>query len=577
METPIQSEPKTVPLPAPSVPDRIRALRQQQRELMALPAEAALAVILDQRQPLPLVHAFPEEDFYLLVHEIGPEDALELLGLASNRQWEFLLDAEVWDRDRINPAALTRWMGLLMRADPNRLVRWAAQEKFELVEYYFYRNLDIAIREEDQDPADFPEDYFSDDEVFYLRFLPGPGSGSPESEKEERDAFLTEFLRRLSREDHPRYQGMLLEAASILPAEMEEELYRRRTIRRAERGFAPFAEAVGIYQGLSPEALAARYPRVLRAEDGPTPATPAELLPKDDPLSQALDAPDLSDVLGPLQAEFAGLCNHLIVADRRTVQDRDALAEVARKAASYIAVGVEAAAGGRSPARAAALIRRHSLIDLFRTGYGQAQALKRRAEVWHANSWSAGRGLPLTFWGEDWLGVIGGLLIARPLFYDDRLAGERYRDFRSLDDIRRTETVLERIIAADRLLARIDPPAVPVRPERLVTWSALLPTLWARHRLGLSRDLAPIPTETFRPFFEALWESGPPDAQRPLAAAARDDLVHWLADETGWTPDALRHQAGGVLAELVAFLEAELGRVDADNLDPRFVLPFLLS
>ena len=37
------------------------------------------------------------EDFYFLIHEIGIEDSLPLLSLASNRQMEYLLDLEVWE------------------------------------------------------------------------------------------------------------------------------------------------------------------------------------------------------------------------------------------------------------------------------------------------------------------------------------------------------------------------------------------------------------------------------------------------------------------------------------------------
>ena len=59
--------------------DRIRGLQTQRAEIMALPPEEALERILSHPQPAALVHSFPESDFYLLVHEIGPEDALPVL------------------------------------------------------------------------------------------------------------------------------------------------------------------------------------------------------------------------------------------------------------------------------------------------------------------------------------------------------------------------------------------------------------------------------------------------------------------------------------------------------------------
>lgn len=583
MQTPIQTNIALAPESSRrlSVQDRIQALRDRRRELMAMPAEDALAAILEERQPVPLVHAFPEEDFYLLVQEIGPDDALELLGMASNRQWEFFLDAEAWTGDRIDLGGLTRWLNRFLQAAPDRLVRWAGEEKTELLEYYFYRNVDIAIREEDHDASDFPEDYFSDDQVFFLRLRPDvfdPETGG--EDKDTRDAFLTDFLKRLSREDHVRYQSMLMEAASILPAEMEEELYRRRNVRRAERGFAPLEEAVGVYQGLTPDALDARYPKVLRSPEAAPPAAPAGGLDGDDPFSRALSLPDLSDVIEPLQSEFAGLCNQLIVADRLTVRDRETLQEVARKAAGYISIGLEAASGEISPAKAASAVRRHALIDLFRVGYGEAAALSGQARRWHAESWATRQGLPLTFWGEEWLGVLGGLLLPRPRYYDDTRAGERYREFSSLAEIRRTADRLEQIVRADRLLDLADPldsaeTKAAAEAEGRIIWGTVLLNRWARTRLGLPGTLSPIPLSIFRPFFQALWTDETETGR--LSPEVRTVLMDFLAGETRLAHSELAEWGRPVVDALAAFLENELGRVSARDLDPRFVLPFRLS
>ncbi|MFW5937169.1 MAG: DUF6178 family protein, partial [Desulfosalsimonas sp.] len=89
---------------------RLARLAADKRRILQLSPEKALDEILDHAQPAALVHSMAEEDFFFLVNEIGPEDALELLSLASNRQWEYILDLETWNRDRINTGALTHWM-----------------------------------------------------------------------------------------------------------------------------------------------------------------------------------------------------------------------------------------------------------------------------------------------------------------------------------------------------------------------------------------------------------------------------------------------------------------------------------
>ena len=52
-----------------------------------------------------------------------------------------------------------------------------------------------------------------------------------------------------------------MESVSLIPSEIEEELFRLRNVRLAEKGFLPFHEAVGVYQPLQPRELAAREKR----------------------------------------------------------------------------------------------------------------------------------------------------------------------------------------------------------------------------------------------------------------------------------------------------------------------------
>ena len=69
----------TEKLPDRQIAERARELQKKRSAIRALPPEQALGRILSDPQPAALVHSFPESDFYLLVHDIGPEDALPLL------------------------------------------------------------------------------------------------------------------------------------------------------------------------------------------------------------------------------------------------------------------------------------------------------------------------------------------------------------------------------------------------------------------------------------------------------------------------------------------------------------------
>ncbi len=584
--------PSPPPEPAAAAGERLRELARLRAEILALPAEQALERILAAPQPAALVHTIPETDFYLLVQDIGPEDALPLLRLASNRQWDHLLDVEVWAGDRLEVHRTTRWMDLLLAADPQRFVRWLLQERLTFGELYLFHNLEVRIREHDQDPSEFGEGFFTFDQVYYWRILDLPRlPGGSDIDEDRRRRFLPRLLERIAAEDHLVFQSVLLEAAHVIPAETEEEEYRWRNVRLAEKGFVPFDEAIGIYQPLTAGRLARsrpkHYPRPPAEEaEGllPVPALPLRELPEATPLRQALARIEPGERLLFLQWEFANLCNRIIAADRRTVRSREELREVVAKACGYLGIALEtlagAAEGGADPARTAALLLRHPLVDLFRFGFGEALQLKWQTEKWLAASWFAREGLKLSFWGERWMGVLGGILLKKPLFYDNYRRGLLYREFSSRGDIAETAAVLERIREVDRLLGRLAPQLGPAGGYRFLTWKNLLLTAWAARRLGLPREpLAPLPVSAFRPFFAALFAPGPnaaPESPRRIPEARRSDFVSFLAAETGIGEEDIRDSWGPILEELFLELEAEYGRVAPENLDPRFVLLFLL-
>ncbi|MGD9280469.1 MAG: DUF6178 family protein [Desulfobacterales bacterium] len=567
---------------------KVMQLQEKRRGILELPPEKAIERILDDPQPVALVHSFPEQDFYLLVNEIGPEDCLPLLALATDRQWEHIVDLETWQKDRIEINAVTRWMNLLMEADPGRFIRWFLKDQLEFIEFYLFKNLEIRIREHDQDPAEFGDEYFSLDDVYYLRFIDIPTN--TESEKltdEQRRVFLTRFAERLAAYDHHTLQSVLLEAAHIVPAETEADCYRWRSLRQAEKGFLPFDEAVGIYQPLTPAALAKKDkkfigPETERISSLPVPITPLRELKQDNLFTRGLQRIEAANTLQLVQTEFANLCNQIVVADHRTIGGRQGLQEIVKKASGYISIGLERMLKKEvDPARAAVLVTRHTLQDIFRTGFGAALELKWRAEKWLSKCWFTRADLKLTFWGEQWMGVVGGLLLKKPLFYDNYQTGVLYREFAGLEDIRQTEAVFDQVVAVDDLLSLMDIRLDSPPRYGFLTFKNLLLTMWARHYRRLKGErLKSLTLEQFRPFFENLLP-GPvdPDGRPPrkIPQKMKTAFLSWLAAETGLKDYEISERLGQTLEDLFSEIESEYGRVAAEELDPRFVNLFLLS
>lgn len=574
-------------LPEKQVRERLEALQARRREILALPPEQALNRILSDPQPAALVHSFPESDFYFLVHDIGPEDALPLLALASDKQWDHIVDLESWAGDRIEVNRLTRWMNLLMEADPRRFTRWFLNERLAFGEFYLFHMIEVRVREHDQDPSEFGEGFFTLDQVYYIRLLKLPplAEGSAIGE-EERQTFLMKLLQHLAEHDHLLFQNLLLEASHVIPAETEEEEFRWRGVRLAEKGLVPFDEAVGIYQPVTRRQLEAQRPPFEPGSRGsettllPVPAYPLHEMKSDTPFSRALARIESGPLLTRLQREFANLCNRIIVADHKSVRNREQLREIVAKACGYISMGLEQLKEPEEPqpepTRAAAALSRYPLIQLFRLGFGGALEVKWQAERWLSTCWFAKAGLKLSFWGEQWMGVLGGILLKKPQYYDNYQTGVLYREFASLGDVARVEDVLQQVQSVDRLLEVMNPRLGKPARYGFLTWKNLLLTRWAGHWLGLKEDpLRPLPLAAFASFFSRLLPGT--DEARGIPDSMKTEFVAWLVHTTGLTDFEISAKLGRIFEDLFAEIEAEYGRVAAKDLDARFVQLFLLE
>ena len=198
--------------------ERFEKLRQKRLQILALPPKKAMERILEDPQPAALVHSFPEQDFYFLIHDIGTGDSLPLLTLASNRQWEHIVDLEVWRKDRIDVESVSRWLSLLLEADSERFIRWFLQEKLELIEFYLFKSIEVRVREHDQDPSDFGDGFFTLDNVYYFRIMEQPVANDQDDfTAEQRKKFISKFCEYLANYDHKLYQSVLARSHSPHP------------------------------------------------------------------------------------------------------------------------------------------------------------------------------------------------------------------------------------------------------------------------------------------------------------------------------------------------------------------------
>ena len=558
-------------------------LQAVRHEILVSESEKALALILDAPAPVTLVQSFPDQDLYYLMHKIGPDDFIPILAMATSKQWEYILDVEVWDNDRLDLEFMTKTFDLLFQADPKRLLRWIIKEKPDFFEFYLFKNMEIKVREHDEPIPDDFDDYITLDDKFYFRFPGKPliiDKDLPEPRNnQEAWELIEKMVKAVAEMDLSVFHGLLLETKAVLPAEVEEEQFRLKTLRLAEKGFLPTHEAIGIYQPTRLSSLRKRPDSSLFKQEQFDPDIPlppqffSEFIEGDDLFIKSLKFFDPKFILH-LESELAALINKIISADKIKIQSKKTIEKPIKKACAYLNLGLEVILNGElNPELARDVIQKYFLEDIFRTGSRAGIKLKIKTMQWFEKSSLNKNNLPLSFLEEDFLGVVGGLFLDRPLYYDNYASGELYRDFKSLSDIKATNKILNQIIAMDTAIGKLSFNIKSFK-EGVLTYKTLILTLWAKDRLNLEPTLEPIDTKIFKDFFIALFSKSDSGETGQIQL---NDLILWISETTGIDETELEEGLLEVLADLIKELETEYSAVDPKDIDPRFIPHFLLQ
>src|SRR5947207_8335798 len=84
------------------------------RALAAAIGKEKLDVLLSAPDPEALVQSIPDQELYLALLEIGPEDAAEVVALSSPSQFRHAIDLSAWPGSDAGPepASVLRWLRL---------------------------------------------------------------------------------------------------------------------------------------------------------------------------------------------------------------------------------------------------------------------------------------------------------------------------------------------------------------------------------------------------------------------------------------------------------------------------------
>jgi hypothetical protein len=520
---------------------------------------------MGQKNPGKLVQSLSYGDFYWLVKKVGEEDCLTLLSLASEAQWQYVLDLEIWRKDRLDMAHTSAWIKRLHLADSKRLLSWFFGQGESLASYYFFKSMEVIVVDKDDEANDLPEGFFSLDGVFHIRIT--------ESEHKET---IENIIKEMARTDNVRYQAFFTSLTGLLPAEMEEEMFRLRNVRLAEHGFLPFEEAMAVYAPLDPSVLSPEnregLPDIFADEEIRTmlPALPLYHTETENILTGAAFRTEDPVLMDKIRLEFAGLCNQIISADGLLVDELDVLVSTCQKVARILNLALERLCG-KDLSKAEQALRTHSFVDLFRVGFGLTLKLKWEAERWFKESWFFAQGFDTDFWGEHWGGALAGLLEERPQHYMGLKGMEAYRDFEWLSELGESLEDLRRLMVLDSLMERLAV-SYPLNEELMgspgLTFRPLLFNLWGRLLLGLEPSFSGLSLEQAKTLLHRLRKGSdkPPYEMPGFEETFVKDFMSYVLDADPEAASILRDTLSCIWHEF----REEYAWVILDDLDPRY-------
>ena len=470
------------------------------RELSTLPAKQRLDRILSRKDTMRVVRQMPVPDLYATIRDVGVEDALELLELMSPAQVQGFLDLDGWRRDRIDPAAVGRWLGAFFAANADRAAGQLRGLDLELLTLLFKVHCTVYdLAAEEQPEHDVGRHTVTPDQRYLIVY----GGVSAD---EATQAVLQTAVERLMGRDMLFVLRLCEAVRWELASQLEEDALRWRNGRLADLGFLPAHEAAEVFAYLDPDKplptpkAPSVPPPPASDETTSTDLTTSVLLPwatimgGEGVLARAIAGIDDVAVRDRVAHELMLVSNRVHAADGADLGDSDALKETARQVANTTGTGLAYAVKGDESKLSSTLLST-SVMVLFRLGHSLSLKIgnELRARIRTKGSGLDGRGLlrldaPLRE-------VVAGFLRPRPLLYAGLVDDKRvdYRPVASLGELAAAAAAVTEASFRAALLVRLgadDAAFVDVDDAALPSHAAVLASLLAQASLGSPRPAA---------------------------------------------------------------------------------------
>lgn len=392
------------------------SLEQKSAYLKAVSAKEKMDLILADPDAKKLAAAMEPQEFFWVMKEIGEEDALELLQVASAQQCIFILDMELWDGWTFSEEKTCQWLTYFMEGGEQRIHELLKHIDYEILQLFLGRELVVGggIGDHSNDEERLADYDHTFDGVFMITF-----------KNPKHSQLIGTFLSMLVKLDNPLYTALMEGIKGDVDLELEEQCQRFRNGRLQDLGFPPYEEALSIYARVNPDDFRLSGGKVHHpAGEG------GQLMPvipeRDTLFFRALAIADEPTLL----QELHYLVNTALVAEGNAFHEPESMRGILHRVCGYVNIALEKLASADEQ-KAAKIVVDEELKRLFQLGFSLVMQLKFSAEKSETADYASGK-------------LLAGLKARRPRYYRglDPDGVDGYREFRDLADVRRVADLL---------------------------------------------------------------------------------------------------------------------------------------
>lgn len=404
-------------LPFPQKVDRIREM----------PSRKRLDLLTEDPEGKELTKAFAPQEFYLMMKEIGETDAISLLTNCSPEQLTFCLDVELWEKWDFSFDQACTWLGYILSLDEEHLWAHLRGLDWEFIQLILINGIEVGggVGELSTDAERLGNWDHSIDNLYFITFR---------DSKHAR--LLGSLIDILYRHDHQLYMDLMEGCRSSIKSELEDLCYQFRSGRLADLGFPDYDQAIEIYLPIPPEAFALSDGKSSITADGYA----AVLLSspdnggKDTLLSRILQKSSSAVLL----QELGYLFNCALIAENGTMPDDDTVKIISNRVYGWLNIALEHLAGNNE-VKGREIVNKEYIKRLFRLGCGIIHEVVRLAKTIQSDNYATSKALR-------------GFTAQRPRFYRglDPDHADGYREFQTIDDVRRAKEFLVAASAAQK-------------------------------------------------------------------------------------------------------------------------------